>query len=242
MSCVFPDRIYAQYRDKPKAVSWYGITPYMAQDFCEVFEKISLSYDIDSNEGVQLDVIGRVVGVGRDIVVNQELDVCEFGAELTVSPGYTSYGDAEYGDAEYSPSLTLTPDCEMGDEVSQMSETSIAADQTLQDEYYRLLLKSKVARNTGDATIDEIIQAVQIIAPSAENVTLIDGEDMTFSLEIFGDLSDIERDILLQPGVVPKPQGVRYLGFVEVTNLIEFGDEEYEMGDEYTQMAGYKGV
>ena len=103
------------------------------------------------------------------------------------------------------------------------------------------LLKSKVAKNTSEATIDDIIEAVKIIATSADVVTLQDSEDMTFSLEIFGNLSAIEREILLQDGVVPKPQGVRYLGFVETTDLVEFGNQDFEMGDELSQMAGYTG-
>lgn len=236
------DRVYAQYRDKPKARQWYRIIPTLGNELCQAYADVTNSYDIDSNSGAQLDVIGRVIGVGRGIVVDQSLDVCEFGAELTVAAGYTQYGAAQYGPDQYTSALTLTPDCEMGGDDAQMSQTSIAADQDLQDEYYRLLLKSKVAKNTGSATIDEIIQAVQIIAPSAESVKLLDGEDMSFSLEIFGDLNDIERDILLQPGVVPKPQGVQYLGFVEVVDLVEFNNTDFEMGDEDAQMAGYKGA
>ena len=241
MTCLSYDRVYAQYRNKPKALSWYGIIPGIGDNFCDAYNKISLSYDIDSNEGAQLDVIGRVIGTTRGIVVDQALDVCEFGAELAVSPNYQGYGNGQYGSTQYTGSLSLIPDCEMGDPASQMSEVSIAADKQLQDQYFRPLLKSKVSKHTSSATIDEIIQAVQIIATSAESVKLQDSEDMTFSLEIFGDLSAIERDILLQPGVVPKPQGVRYLGFVETTNLVEFGNSDFEMGDELAQMAGYTG-
>ena len=236
------DRVYAQYRDKPKALQWYKIVPTLGNELCQAYADVTNSYDIDSNSGAQLDVIGRVVGIGRTIVVDQTLDVCEFGAELAVATGYEQYGAGQYGASQYTSALTLTPDCEMGDEAAQMSQTSTEADSNLQDEYYRLLLKAKVARNTGRATIDEIIQTVQIIAPSAEDVKLLDGEDMSFSLEIYGNLSAVERDILIQPGVVPKPQGVQYLGFVEVLNLVEFGNEDFEMGNELSQMAGYKGV
>ena len=84
----------------------------------------------------------------------------------------------------------------MGDPAAQMSETSIGADKQLQDMYFRPLLKSKVAKNTSEATIDDIIESVKLIASSAESVKLQDSEDMTFSLEIFGNLSAIERDIL----------------------------------------------
>lgn len=241
MTCLNYDRIYAQYRDKPKAVAWYGIVPDIGNEICSAYQSITNSYDIDSNVGAQLDVIGRVIGTNRSIIIDVPLDVCEFGAEEQLASGYVGYGGTQYGLGQYANAITLTPDCEMGDPAAQMSQTSIGQDKELQDLYFRPLLKSKVAKNTSDATIDDIIEAVKIIATSAENVTLQDSEDMTFSLEIFGDLSAIERDILLQDGVVPKPQGVRYLGFVETTNLVEFGNQDFEMGDELSQMAGYSG-
>lgn len=241
MTCLNYDRIYAQYRDKPKAVAWYGITPSIGNEICSAYNSIVNSYDIDSNEGAQLDVIGRLIGTNRSIIVDVAMDVCEFGAELQVNNNYIGYGNTQYGAGQYNGAITLTPDCEMGDPASQMSEISIGSDAQLKDMYFRPLLKSKVAKNTSEATIDDIIEAVKIIATSADVVTLQDSEDMTFSLEIFGNLSAIERDILLQDGVVPKPQGVAYLGFVETTDLVEFGSQDFEMGDELSQMAGYTG-
>ena len=217
MSCLTYDRIYAQYRDNPKAVAWYGIVPDIGNEICSTYKSITNSYDIDSNVGAQLDVIGRVIGADSSIVIDVPLDVCEFGAEEQVVSGYVGYGNTQYGAGQYANAIALTPDCEMGDPAAQMSETSIGADKQLQDMYFRPLLKSKVAKNTSEATIDDIIESVKLIASSAESVKLQDSEDMTFSLEIFGNLSAIERDILLQDGVVPKPQGVRYLGFVETT-------------------------
>ena len=61
---IFPDRIYAEYRNKPKTVQWLNITREMSEQFVTQFDEISKSYDIDSNKGEQLNVIGRVVVQG----------------------------------------------------------------------------------------------------------------------------------------------------------------------------------
>lgn len=242
MTCLNYDRIYAQYRSKPKAVAWYQIIPTIGEQFCEVYNDIARSYDIDTNEGAQLDVIGRVIGINRDIIVDQPMTVCEFGADLSVAPGYTQYGNAQYGNAQYQQGVTLIPDCEFGDLDSNFSPLSTSGSDELNDEYYRKVLKSKVFKNTTTATIDEIIEAVYILAPNAENVRLLDPEDMSFSLEVFGNLSGIERNILLQEGIIPKPQGVMYNGFVEVIDLTEFGDSDLEFGDIDAEFAGYTGA
>jgi len=60
-----PPRIYAQYADKPKAVSWYAITPTIAQEITDAASAVTVSYDIDTQEGVQLDIIGAIVNAPR---------------------------------------------------------------------------------------------------------------------------------------------------------------------------------
>lgn len=58
-------RVYAQYRDKPNLVAWLLINAAIANTFEAVLEKIAASYDIDNADTNQLDVIGRIVGIGR---------------------------------------------------------------------------------------------------------------------------------------------------------------------------------
>jgi len=60
-----PNRVYAQYRDKPKAVAWYGIIPSLSSEIEDVYESVRKSYDIDANSGQALDVIGRIVVIDR---------------------------------------------------------------------------------------------------------------------------------------------------------------------------------
>lgn len=61
------NRIYSQYRKKPKAVRWLNITSDMGKQLDAVFRRIRTSYDIDSATEHELSVL-------EDIVVVPKLD------------------------------------------------------------------------------------------------------------------------------------------------------------------------
>lgn len=144
-------RVYAQYRDKPKAVAWYNIVPTLASQIETAFNGIRYSYDIDTNEGQALDVIGNIVDISRV--------------------------DAN-------------------------------------DEVFRLLLRAKIAKNNSDATLDSIVTAVQFVT-GIQDVSVNDREDMTFTVEFADPLTEQQRNIFNQYDLLPRPQGVNFLGFVE---------------------------
>lgn len=213
---VFPDRVYNQYRGKPKALAWYNITPQMAQQFCDYYEKLRKTYDIDSQAGEQLNIIGRVIVESRDFIANVALEV------------YQCNSDGEN---------------ESGDETIQCSATSIAADDELSDQYFRLLLKSKIVKNNSQTTIDDILDAVTFIAPDISIIRLTDNEDMSFSIEFSGVADPIVRDLLISGRIVPKPQGVRFNGFLETVGYAESGNPNAQCNaDSDFECVGFIGV
>lgn len=213
---VFPDRIYAQYRDKPNAVAWYNITPTMSQQFVDYFEQLRQTYDIDSQEGEQLNIIGRIVVESREFIANVTLDVYQ---------------------------CNIDGDNECGDPVIQCSATSIAADDELSDTYFRLLLKSKIVKNNSETTIDDILEAVTFIAPDIDIIRLTDNEDMSFSIEYSGIADPIVRDLLTSGRIVPKPQGVRFNGFLETVGYAQCGDPDAQCNaDGEYECVGFIGV
>ena len=148
---IAPNRVYAQYRDKPKALAWYNIIPTLATQVETAFNDIRYSYDIDTNEGDALDVIGNIVDIQRN---------------------------------------------------------------TADDEIYRILLRAKIAKNNSDATLDSIVSAVQFVT-GIRDVAVDDREDMTFTVVFSDPLTITQRNIFNTYDLVPKPQGVKFLGFVE---------------------------
>jgi hypothetical protein len=180
------NRIYAQYRDKPKAVAWYNIVPTQAAKITDVLNDIRNTYDIDSNEGAQLDVIGRILDVTREYRKKFQ----------EITPPFIVDGEVD-------------------------------------DEVYRLLLKSKILKNNSDATLDTIIDSIQFIS-DAENAKVLDHRDMSFSIIFKNPLTDKERYILATFDIVPRPQGVRFRGFIEESLAPQYNDgSQYGDGTQY---------
>ena len=216
MSLNIPDRIYAQYRNKPKAVAWYAITRKLAAKIGDAAQAVRVMYNIDTAVGEQLNIIGRIVVVDRAYV-----------GEIALRPGMFALTDGDqFGDDEHGVFAALYVDQD-----GQMS-----------DELYRLVIKSKIIKNNSDATIESILTGMNFLLPNAEVLRVTDGEDMTFSIEFFGNITELERWALLNSRLVPKPQGVRFNGFLEAVGYVQFGDENEQFGDISAEFVGTTGV
>lgn len=210
-----PDRIYAQYRNKPKAVAWYKIVKRLADELADGATAVRVMYDIDTAIGAQLDIIGRIVVIPRSVL-----------ATTPMNPGY----------------FDLTDGSEWGDDDAMFSALSIDADAALSDELYRLVIKSKIIKNNSDATIESILFGMNFLLPNAQILRVTDGEDMSFSIEFYGNITELERWALLNATLVPKPQGVRFAGFLEGAGYVEFGDDDMQFGDTSAECVGFTGI
>lgn len=210
-----PDRIYAQYRTKPKAVAWYQITRKLAAELEDPATAVRVMYNIDTAVGEQLNIIGRIVVIDRT-----------FTGEVALNPG-----------------LFAEPDgAEFGDEEAVFAALFVDQDGQMSDDLYRLVIKSKIIKNNSDATIESILYGMNFLLPNADVLRVTDGEDMSFSVEFYGSITDLERWALLNVELVPKPQGVRFNGFLEGLDYVQFGDDTEEFGDTSAEFVGLTGV
>ena len=115
-----PDRIYAQYRTKPKAVAWYQITRKLAAELEDPTTAVRVMYNIDTAVGEQLNIIGRIVVVDRT-----------FTGEVALNPGLFAEPDgAEFGDTD-----------------AMFASLYVDQDGQMSDDLYRLVIKSKIIKN-----------------------------------------------------------------------------------------------
>lgn len=198
MSCNAPDRIYAQYRDKPKAVQWYRIVPTIADGLCNGFEQIRQSWDIDSAEGSQLDVIGDIVVIDRSFESQIDFDPDQFGS----------------------------PSVQFGGSGNQFGSTTGTITSEVSDQIFRLLIKAKIVKNNSATQIDDIIEAMQYITNDAQP-QVTDYEDMSFDVVFGGTLDPLTRLVLTQFDIVPRPQGVLFRGFIETPETTFFGAGQF---------------
>jgi hypothetical protein len=210
-----PNRIYAQYRDKPKAKAWYEILPSLSDEIETAYEAVRKSYDIDNNSGQALDVIGRVV------VIDRGFESLVFFVPDTVF-GSTS-GDSQFGGLN-----------------AQFNSTGDILSQEVSDEIFKLLIKAKIAKNNNEATLDGIVSAISFIT-DVSSVRVIDHEDMTFSVSFGSELNSAERLVFNLFDILPRPQGVKFLGYTEETEITQFGGG-FEWGDSRATFGQYFGA
>ena len=95
--------------------------------------------------------------------------------------------------------------------------------QQLQDDaIYRSVIRSQIAQNNSFATIDGIIEAVEFVTQD-EVLELIDGLDMSFTIVFDDPIDPVIRDLILTIDLLPRPQGVKFSGFIEPQALPKFG-------------------
>jgi len=77
----------------------------------------------------------------------------------------------------------------------------------LDDINYRLLLKATIVQNVWKGEISTLQPIWQVLFPEGALIVQ-DNQDMTMTVAIAGNLSLIERDLVRNGYIVPKPQGV----------------------------------
>lgn len=208
-----PKRIYSQYRDKPKFVDWLSIAKRLGGEIDAAAIAVRESYDIDKAQGAQLDTIGRIVVFPRDFIGQLTMQTAEFD---------------------------LSDGAECGDDDAIFSESSVSNDATMSDDLYRLAIKAKIMKNNGDATIESIIQTVVFLV-NPDFLRVNDIEDMSFAIEFAGNITQIQRWALFNADLIQIPQGVLFLGFQEISEMVEFNNDDYEFGDDEAMFYDFKG-
>lgn len=175
-------RVYWQYRNSPKMLQWIQTLVEIAQDEIEtpLAQMIDLP-GIDSAHGEQLEIYGRIAGIDRPRISTNLLSSFAYKG----TPGAQTYGEAPYKDP--------------GDAVSSI---------LLPDYLYRVLIKAKIMRNVGAATLDEVKEAMDFIF--GVDSTVIDGQNMTMStIWTEGKLPANLLAIVEEFDLIPRPQGVK---------------------------------
>lgn len=79
----------------------------------------------------------------------------------------------------------------------------------LDDDYYRLILKAKVAKNQWDGTKQGLYDMWKNLFP--ENpVLIVDRQNMTATVAVIGLTDQLSRDLITHGYIIPKPVGVLY--------------------------------
>ncbi len=147
--------ITSEYQNSPKFLSFVlDLITYLddvgacAQDFINQF-------DLDAAVGVQLDLLGTIVGVSRTV--------------------------------NFQPSGGVSP--------------------ILDDDTYRLVLRAKIVQNSWDGKINSLQAYWKSWFPGGE-VIVLDGQNMSITVILAGVFTSIQKDLILNGYIVPRPETV----------------------------------
>ena len=145
-------------------------------------------YNIDTSTGYELDVIGKWVGLSRDVY--PPITIEEGGAFAWDLVGETGWDQALWAD-------------ESSGEIIGTSVTE------LPDEIYRLFLKAKIAANRWDGTIEGMYAAWRGAFGPETGLAVLDNQNMSLTMVMFGIPDTGILRTLLAEGYLPlKPAGV----------------------------------
>lgn len=184
-------RVYTQYRNKPSFVTWIQVCTTLGTDLYQTALQLRKSYDVDTVSTELLNIIGRVVVMPRGYL-----------SPVDLTPPMVAA-------AENEP-------WEVGEDSQQLSALSSDQDTSMSDDFYRLGIKAKIVKNNTDVTIENLLSGVSFLLPDADVKRVVDNEDMTFSIEYAGTITDLELYVFSNSSVIPTPQGVKFTGFIKV--------------------------
>ena len=185
-----------QYWEKPKAKAEITLAAENWQRNFDFYNAFEPAFDLDNAVGVQLDTLGKIVGINR--FVEDAIPKRRFGFEGDLTA--TTFDDA------FTPLPNRAPFRDLFEE----KFTPL----TLDDPQYRNLIRIKIAINNYAAFMasDDRISIQDIVQLIFEGQAyIVDNLDMTMTLFISADL-DIDFLSLIQNlDLLPKPQGVEII-------------------------------
>lgn len=197
-----------QYYEKPKAnaeirsllVDWQEIADFI-RDFGE-------NFDIDNAKGDVLDLIGRIVGLPRQ--VNEVVPVVYFGFNNNPNAvGFSSITDPLRPSAAFFSlgNRTYTP-------------------YQLQDPEYRKFLKIKIAKNNCSPYLvsDEKTSLQQVVFDAFDGrAYVVDNKDMTLTLYVSPSVSEADLNLILKLDILPRPITFSYRIIIQAEPGETFG-------------------
>lgn len=176
------DLITQQHRDKPRFMATVEaiVAPYVHLQ--NVMMSFLSAFDVDSAIGVQLDIIGRWVGVSRII-------------STPISGVYFSWDGSE--DEGWDHGVWKSPN----DPDSGFS--------TLPDDLYRRVIRAKIRSNASCGCVPDVYRILSELVPTAGLVKVVDNQNMSMTLRIdVSEITAVERAILETGLLHVQPAGV----------------------------------
>lgn len=189
----YQNLIILQYWDKPKArATIKTIIKGLVNAGVEI-QNIPSYFDLDNAIGVQLDVLGKIVGISR--IVKGAIDKIFFG--FNGNENVRGFGIAPFKTLETYPYF----------------------DAELDDYQYRFLIRAKIAKNFFSGAMSGEHGLIQFLNFIFQNkVYTVDNHDMNINIYIHKGIDETMFRYIINSDLFPKPAGVRikFIGYLQI--------------------------
>lgn len=188
------DRLSMHYHDRPRCKAYLKALISLFLDLQNVALGIPKTYDIDTAQGVDLDMIGDILGFSR-----------YYSLQLTHLKGL--FGLDEEDRETQSLGLSEEDDDTIGGYWLEEGQGQQSIDK-LPDDLYRLFLKAKTLTNHTKCTLEEIIQVFKTLFPN-EQFSLIKESPMNLVIKLHK--SNFQGNVLSlieTTDIIPRGAGV----------------------------------
>lgn len=215
MAQDYSQLITSEHNQRPKYTAMVQAVSGAFGSIQDFNKTLPYTFDLDTAEGVQLDQIGQWVGQTR--LIPGVLLVQFFGfIDNPAALPYGEEGDLSVGGRFY-------------DEGEPIDSTSLLADPE-----FRLLIRGRIVRNHAKGKTSDIVRAISFMFQAP--CVIDDPGTMAIGVYIGRTLTLVERAIILNLDILPRPSGVRiaiygyytgdgYLGFEDQPGAKSFGEE-----------------
>jgi len=197
-----------QYWEKPKAKAEIELLASTWEKCYSLLTSFESAFDLDTAEGVQLDVIGKIVGLSR--IVPLVIPKKFFG--FSDNPNAYEFAD------KFNSSIVTYP---FRDKFG-----AAYTDTELSDHDYRFFLKLKIAKNTVAAVMasDERTSIQDVIQFAfSGNAYIVDKYNMNLALYVDYSLDEDIFTYIQALDLLPKPNGVGYEVIIQYSKDNTFG-------------------
>ncbi len=196
-------RLASQFTESTNLIAYIRALLVEADTLESVFQDILNKRFIDTAEGIQLDILGAIVGQPREFI----------GADL--------FGYFGFAVNPVSGSFGTLLDISLGERFRITGE-SITGIRILTDTEYRLFIRARIIRNSTRSTPEDIIGQIKFLF-QAEQIIFQDG-DTQYSVSIGKILTSEEKSVLLNTDIVAKTAGVKvnYITNYNFNNFFSF--------------------
>ena len=212
-------RVATQYTESQKFLAFIRALLASSVELEDVLQKVAEQVDIDLAGGVNLDVIGEIVGISR--IIPASVQLAFFGFQDNVAA--LNFGEEG----------SLGVGARFFDEGEPYLATSV-----LNDPEFRLLIRAKIVKNHALGTNEDVIAGMAYLFSGgmAIQVAVEDVGGMAIQVAVGRTLTYLEKALISNLDILPRPSGVRisqrvtysttnYFGFDGQISALSFGEE-----------------